>query len=348
MHDSTETHVRVGNFPLGPTPPRGSFNTASRKAAARRRPGRLPFPDDSLPLEIKSPRAIQTPLFPKEDWPPLMADDRHGNRVTRNGVVGRVVLEITRQHELTQAQIRVQELTAANRRKDEFLAILSHELRSPLSSMRYALCLLSKQTDEADAQKRTQELMARQLGRLTRLVDGLLDVSRITNRRLRLKLVRMDLRAIVTGSIETLQSDFHVRDQRLSIEFPTTPVWVQADACRLEQVFVNLLANASRYTDSGGTVKVRMQTSEGHAVVHIRDSGIGIAPDALMHIFELFSQANSDARSSTGLGVGLAVVRELVELHEGRVIAASPGLGQGSEFSVHLPSAAPVVAALST
>ena len=125
-------------------------------------------------------------------------------------------------------------------------------------------------------------------------------------------------------------------------------MWVQADTCRLEQVFVNLIANASRYTDTGGELGVHMHTHEGHAVVRIRDSGIGIAPNALVHIFDLFAQANSDARSSAGLGVGLAVVRELVELHEGRVAAASPGLGLGSEFSVYLPSAAPAASALST
>lgn len=257
----------------------------------------------------------------------------------RTGVVGRVVRETTRQHELMQAQLRVQELTAANGRKDEFLAILSHELRSPLASMRYALCLLSKQTDEADAQKRTQELMERQLARLTRLVDGLLDVSRITNRRLHLTLERVDLRVIVASSLDTLQFDLGEREQRLSIEFPATPVWVHADACRLEQVFVNLIANASRYTNTGGSIRVRMHTHERQAVVRIRDSGIGIAPEALIHIFELFAQANSDTRPSLGLGVGLAVVRELVELHEGRVAAASPGLGQGSEFTVYLASA---------
>jgi signal transduction histidine kinase len=339
--------MRVPNLRLAVVPPRGNFSTGSRKAATRRRPERVPFPDDSQPLDTKARRVIETPLTCKEERPSLLPDDRQGRRVMRTGVVGRAVLEITREYELSQAQSRVQELTAANRRKDEFLAILSHELRTPLSSMRYALCLLSKQTDEADAQKRTQELIERQLTGLIRLVDGLLDVSRITNRRLHLNLARMDLRAIVASSIETLQSALHERHQRLSIEFPATPVWVRADACRLEQVFVNLIANASRYTDAGGELGVRMHTNDGHAVIRIRDSGIGIAPNALVHIFDLFAQANSDGRSSAGLGVGLAVVRELVELHEGRVAAASPGLGLGSEFSVYLPSAAPGAGVLS-
>ena len=345
MHDSAETHVRVANMRLAVTPARGSFSADSRKATTRRPSRRLPFSADSHRLDLRARLVTETPLVSRKECPPLPTDHRLGDRVTRTGVVRRGVLEITRQHELSQAQSRVEELTAANRRKDEFLAILSHELRSPLSSMRYALCLLSKQTDEADAQKRTQELMERQLARLTRLVDGLLDVSRITNRRLHLTLARIDLRVIVASSIETLQAVLDEHNQHLSIDFPATPVWVQADASRLEQVFVNLIANASRYTDAGGDLGVRMHTNEGYAVIRIRDSGIGIAPNALVHIFDLFAQANSDARSSAGLGVGLAVVRELVELHEGRVAAASPGLGQGSEFSVYLPSAA---SALST
>jgi two-component system, sensor histidine kinase len=338
MHDFTETHGRVSNLRLGTAPIRGNFTIGSRKAATMRGPG-IAFPQDSRRPDLKARRSTQALLFSKEDY--LQTDDQQGNRGTRSGAVGRVVLEITRQHELTQAQSRVQELTAANRRKDEFLAILSHELRTPLSSMGYALCLLNKQADEPDAQKRTQELMERQLARMTRLVDGLLDVSRITNRQLHLKLARVDLRVIVASSIETLQASLQERSQRLSIEFPTTPVWVQADICRLEQVFVNLIANASRYTDKGGNLGIRILTNEGQAVIRIRDSGIGIAPDALVYIFDLFAQANADARSSAGLGIGLAVVRELVELHEGRVTATSGGLGQGSEFSVYLPSAPP-------
>jgi two-component system CheB/CheR fusion protein len=141
----------------------------------------------------------------------------------------------------------------------------------------------------------------------------------------------------VNNAIETLESDLNERSHRLATELPDTPVWLHADPCRLEQVFVNLVANASRYTDAGGELTVGMHAGEGQAVVRVRDSGIGIAPHALAHIFDLFKQANgADPRSKAGLGVGLAVVRKLVELHGGSVTAASAGLGQGSEFTVRL------------
>jgi signal transduction histidine kinase len=341
MHDPAEMYVRVGSLrPRKRQPtPSGNLVTAARTVAVKARPARLPFAEDSPLLDIKIRPVMETPLVPEPHWASPPTGDMGRKRA---GFVDRVVLDITRQHELRQAQLRAQELAVANRRKDEFLAILAHELRSPLSSMRYALCLLSRQTDQVDAKRRTQQLLERQLARMTQLVDGLLDVSRITNGRMHLQRVTTDLRVIVTNSIETLQPVLNEREQRLSIEFPTAPLWVQADSCRLEQVFVNLLANASRYTDAGGELRVRMHESDGHAVVRIRDSGIGIAADALVHIFELFAQANSDTRSQAGLGVGLAVVRELVQLHEGRVTAASPGVGLGTEFTVHLPSFAPV------
>jgi signal transduction histidine kinase len=141
----------------------------------------------------------------------------------------------------------------------------------------------------------------------------------------------------VNNSIETLKAELNERKHRLVIEMPEVPVYLQADPDRLEHVFVNLIANASRYTDPGGDLRVSMQVSNGSAVVRIRDSGIGIASHALPKIFDLFTQAHGrDPRSQAGLGVGLAVVKELVELHEGTVSAASAGVGQGSEFTVSL------------
>lgn len=267
---------------------------------------------------------------------------RNGAPATGPGFIG-VAREITRQNwVLRQAQLQVQELTCANRRKDEFLAMLSHELRSPLSAIHFAVALQRQQMGQVPAQQRTQALVERQLGRMRQLVDELLDVSRITNGRLHLQCEQVDLRVIVNNAIETLESDLTERSHRLAIELPDAPVWVQADPYRLEQVFVNLTANASRYTDAGGELAVCVHAEDGHAVVRIRDSGIGIAPHALAHIFDLFKQANeADPRSKAGLGVGLALVRKLVELHEGSVTAASAGVGQGSEFTVHLPTLRP-------
>jgi signal transduction histidine kinase len=144
----------------------------------------------------------------------------------------------------------------------------------------------------------------------------------------------------VRDAIETLESDFNQRNHRVAATWPDAPVWLHADAGRLEQVFVNLLANASKYTDAGGELALSVYTRRGDAVVCVRDSGIGIARDVLPHIFDLFVQADdADPRSKSGLGIGLALVRMLTELHGGSVIAASAGLGQGSEFTVRLPQA---------
>ena len=217
--------------------------------------------------------------------------------------------------------------------------MLAHELRSPLASIHYAVRLLGEQRSEAFAQQRMRAVIQRQLGRMTNLVDELMDVSRITNGRLQLQRERVDLRVILSRAIETLESDINERKHRLAVELPDSPLWLQADPGRLEQVFVNLLANASRYTDAGGELKVWVHVRERQAVVRVRDSGIGIAAEALPHIFDLFRQGHEAApRSRVGLGVGLAVVRTLVESHGGKVTAASAGAGRGSEFIVRLPT----------
>jgi signal transduction histidine kinase len=165
-------------------------------------------------------------------------------------------------------------------------------------------------------------------------------VSRITCGRLRLRRERVDLCAVVRDAIQTLESDLDQRNHRVAATWPDAPIWLHADASRLEQVFVNLLANASKYTDAGGVLALSVHTRDRHAIVCVRDSGIGIAHDVLPHIFDLFVQADEAApRSRSGLGIGLALVRMIAELHGGSVIAASAGLGQGSEFTVRLPQA---------
>jgi signal transduction histidine kinase len=241
--------------------------------------------------------------------------------------------------QLREALLQVKELTLANRRKDDFLAMLSHELRSPLGSIHNAMDLLAKKLGKGNTEQRLQALIERQLGRMTYLVDELLDVSRITSGRMHLRRERVDLRVIVSNAIETLESEISGRNHRLSTELPETPIWVQADRHRLEQVFVNLLANASRYTDPSGELTLCVREHEGQATFRVKDSGIGIAAEALPHIFDLFKQGNTaDPRSGAGLGVGLAVVRNLIELHGGSVVAASAGAGRGSEFTVCLPT----------
>ena len=233
---------------------------------------------------------------------------------------------------------RIEEVVTADHRKNEFLAMLCHELRSPLMSIQNAIGILRSRTGEDLAlQCRMHALIDRQVCQMSLLAAGLLDVARITCGRVRLKRERVDLRVVVRDAIETLQSDFNQRNHRVASTWPDDPVWLHADASRLEQVFVNLLANASKYTDVGGELALSVQTRGGYAVVCIRDSGIGIARDVLPHIFDLFVQADeAAARSRSGLGIGLALVRMLTELHGGSVSATSDGLGQGSEFTVRL------------
>jgi signal transduction histidine kinase len=239
---------------------------------------------------------------------------------------------------LHQARRRVEELASANRRQDEFLATLGHELRNPLASILDGIRLLNHQKQDAQASQKMQAMIERQVQRMTRLVDDLLDVSRIAHRRLRLRRERIDLREVVSNAIQTLESDIRQRNHRLTLSLPDTPVWLQADPGRLEQVFVNLLANASKYTDTGGELTVGGHMQDDQAVIRVRDSGIGIAPEVIPHLFDFFWQTDAAAsRSRSGLGIGLALVRNLVESHGGIVTAESAGLGQGSEFTVYLP-----------
>lgn len=182
------------------------------------------------------------------------------------------------------------------------------------------------------------ELIERQAQQMAFLVAGLLDITRIVRGQLTLQRERVDLCTVLANAIETLEWNLKGRSHRLSVRLPEPCVWVIADVARLEQVFVNLLGNASKYTDIGGELELSMHTSNGAAVVRIQDSGIGIAPDVLPHIFDLFMQADTAApRSGSGLGIGLALVRAIVESHAGSVTAFSAGLGQGSEFIVRLP-----------
>jgi len=239
---------------------------------------------------------------------------------------------------LRQARLRVEELTLANRRKDEFLAMLGHELRNPLAAIHNGIRLLGDQARDAPTPQELKAMLERQVRRVTQLVDDVLDVSRITQGSLHLQCERIDLRDVVRNAIQTLESDIKQRNHRLTTGLPDAPVWLQADPGRLEQVFVNLLANASKYTDMGGELTLVMQVRDGQAIVRVRDTGIGIAPEVLPQLFALFRQADQAApRYRSGLGIGLALVRNLVESHGGSVTGASAGLGHGSEFTVCLP-----------
>ncbi len=236
-------------------------------------------------------------------------------------------------------QSHVHEQLNGVHRNDEILAILCHELQSPLTAVQNVVDMLrGHAAQDVAASQRLHALIERQVRYMMRLTAGLLEVSRISLGQLRLQRERIDLRVILGHVIETMEAEFQLRGHRLATRWCDEPVWLQADADRLNQVFLNLLTNASKYTDPGGNLSLSLQVRDREAVVCVRDSGIGIAAETLPHIFGLFIQADqAGPRAGEGLGIGLALVRTLVELHGGSVAAASAGLGRDSEFTVRLP-----------
>jgi PAS domain S-box-containing protein len=230
-------------------------------------------------------------------------------------------------------------LKDADRRKDEFLAMLAHELRNPLTPITNAVALLRlKAPNDPDIQWST-DVIVRQTEKIVRLVDDLLDVSSIVHGKMRLEKAPVDLSTIVTRALETCQPPIESRHHELTVSFPEEPIWLHADAMRLIEVVENLLTNAARYTNDGGQIWLSVDRDGGEAVLRVRDTGIGIEPEMLPQIFELFRQAeHPTARSRAGLGLGLKLVASLVEMHGGSVQAFSAGPGTGSEFIVRLPA----------
>jgi len=227
------------------------------------------------------------------------------------------------------------ELREADRAKDDFLAILSHELRNPLAPALTALELIRNHTVTADVRTST-ELIERQLGNMARLLDDLLDVSRITRGKVQLRKEPVDLAVVMRNAVDTVGA--RIKKHSFSVTFPGEPVVIEGDPVRLEQILINLLNNAIKYTEAGGGIILCGERCGDEAVVRIRDSGIGISKGMLPKIFDLFIQVNhSLARSQGGLGIGLTLVRSLVEMHGGRVEVASDGLGKGTEFVVRIP-----------
>ena len=230
-----------------------------------------------------------------------------------------------------------QALVDLHRRKDEFLAMLSHELRNPLAPIANALQLLRLQPNEDPLQQQARTIIERQVGQLNHLVDDLLEVSRITTGRVQLRRDRVAMSGIVERAVETAHPLLLQRRHELTVTVSPQPIWVYADAARLEQVVVNLLTNAAKYTDDGGRIGLSIEQAGDSAVLRVRDTGIGISPELLPHIFDLFTQAERSLdRSQGGLGIGLSLVQRLVDLHGGTVDVYSV-LGQGSEFVVRLP-----------
>jgi signal transduction histidine kinase/ActR/RegA family two-component response regulator len=237
---------------------------------------------------------------------------------------------------LQQAEAALKE---ADRRKDEFLATLAHELRNPLAPIRNALQIMRLCDNDPQTVERVRGVMERQLQHMVRLIDDLLDVSRITRNRLELRRERVELSRVVQAAVETARPLIDSREQRLTVTLPTEPISLDADLTRLAQVFANLLNNAAKYTRAKGEIWLTVLRRPSEVVVTVRDNGIGFTQEQRARLFQMFTQASaSPDQAQSGLGIGLALARGLVEMHGGTIEASSNGPGLGSEFTVRLPA----------
>ncbi|MGA9893662.1 MAG: response regulator [Xanthobacteraceae bacterium] len=228
-------------------------------------------------------------------------------------------------------------LKAADRRKDEFLATLAHELRNPLAPLRHGLDILRRRADGDDVSN-IRDVMDRQLIHLVRLIDDLLDVSRFTQGKIALRKEKIQVADAVRAGVEASQPLIDSAGHSLAVEMPLDPIWLDADLTRVGQVIGNLLNNAAKYTQERGQIRLAVRAEDGDAVISVRDNGIGIAPAMQAEVFELFTQVDSRSdKVRGGLGIGLALVKQLVAMHGGSVKAESEGVGKGSLFTVRLP-----------
>ena len=237
-------------------------------------------------------------------------------------------------------RVRLRDLEHSTRRMNEFLAMLAHELRNPLAPIRNAVSILQLEPAPSTTVRASRDMIDRQLSHLTRLVDDLLDAGRLTSGKIRIKPELILFNPVVAMAAEALRHEMDARSHTFRLDMPPESIWVNADPTRLAQVLQNLLGNAAKFTPNGGAIALTAQVSHGRLVVEVTDNGAGIAPEAMPHIFELFSQGDGLAASrQSGLGIGLSLARSLVEMHGGSICATSPGLGQGSVFRFELPGA---------
>jgi PAS domain S-box-containing protein len=231
-------------------------------------------------------------------------------------------------------------LRDADRRKDEFLSLLAHELRNPLAPIRSSLEAMSLRGLRDDVQRHAHDVISRQVASLVRMVDDLLDVARITHGKLSLQIETVEIARVIEEAIETARPYIDEMGHSLDVFAPTESVVVNADPVRLTQVIANLLSNSAKYTPSGGRIELRAVVSEDGVEIAVTDNGVGIAPDLQQSVFELFSQhhGRGGVGSASGLGIGLALVRDLMDMHGGSVRAHSAGVGQGSTFTITLPA----------
>jgi PAS domain S-box-containing protein len=258
----------------------------------------------------------------------------------RRAADGRVTQIIGAALDVTARKQAEEALRDADRKKDEFLATLAHELRNPLAPIRAAVEVLRRPAAGGPEQDRARDIIDRQVRAMTRLIDDLMDVSRIRSGKIQLRRERVDLAAVVRNAVETSRPLIDDRGHTLTVELPPDPIPLDADPVRLAQALLNLLNNAAKYTERGGHIRLTVERAGDEAVVRVTDTGIGIAADKLPTLFEMFTQLTGETdRSQGGLGIGLALVKRLVEKHGGRITARSDGPGRGSEFTVTLPVA---------
>jgi PAS domain S-box-containing protein len=240
--------------------------------------------------------------------------------------------------DITERKLAEEKLRESDRRKDEFLAMLAHELRNPLAPIGAAAALLQRARLDEGLVRKTSEIISRQVGHMTELIDDLLDVSRVTRGQVELDEAALDMRDIVADAVEQVMPLVRTRHQQLDVDVPAQSMPVMGDAKRLVQILANLLNNAAKYTQEGGRLRLAATVRDGEVSVDVIDNGIGMAPDLVARAFDLFAQAERTSdRASGGLGLGLALVRSLVELHGGTVACESAGPGRGSRFTVTLP-----------
>ncbi|WP_422930478.1 PAS domain S-box protein [Singulisphaera sp. PoT] len=303
--------------------------------------------------EYEMEQALQTGRVENERW----HINKAGERFWASGLVTplkdgetavgflkimRDMTEARRSHEMLEKQAEA--LREADRRKDEFLATLAHELRNPLAPVRNGLQIMRMAGDDRRVIDEARTLMERQVSHMVRLIDDLMDVSRITRGKLKLRRDRVELATVVHSAVEASRPLVEAAEHELAVTMPTRPIVVDADPTRLAQVISNLLNNAAKYTESGGNITLAVEREASDVVVTVRDNGVGIPAEMLPHVFDMFTQVDrSLERSQGGLGVGLTLVKRLVEMHSGSVEARSGGPGRGSGFEVRLPLAAELV-----
>jgi signal transduction histidine kinase len=299
------------------------------------------LPDRLFPALVTEPRFVETLLIPfhvQEKplgavWVVSHTEGRTFDREDER------ILRMLAQFASAAWQLwkAVEQAEQANHRKDEFLAVLGHELRNPLSAISGAITVMRKDGGSTDNLLRVAEILSRQTQQLSRIVADLMDISRITTGKLELQRENIDLQFVIEQAVETLRDQIERYGHRLTVVTAPAAIHVNADPLRLTQLLVNLLQNAVKYTPAGGDISIVTDLWNGDVQIQVRDSGIGLPNDKLTAIFDVYTQLPNGKRSATGLGIGLRLVQKIAEMHDGKVEARSEGVGKGSEFIVRLP-----------